>query len=206
MNLINNKLLIYIVAFNHEKFITSLLSRIPKDLSNKYDALSGYQMGVGFTSLLSNHWRYHLGVGYARLNGEYEDGDIIPNVEIPMAPIGSNLEETYLSQSSWQGSIGADYLFGQFKFVRPFVGLYYQYRTSNFHNIIFKFETEQSEELELTAPNTTRYDQNILGLRGGLDFNLSKSIDCFIGVNYNYNLSALENSLLSLNTGVYYHF
>ena len=37
MNLINNKLLIYIVAFNHEKFITSLLSRIPKDLSNKYD-------------------------------------------------------------------------------------------------------------------------------------------------------------------------
>ena len=37
MNLINNKLLIYIVAFNHEKFITNLLNRIPKDLSNKFD-------------------------------------------------------------------------------------------------------------------------------------------------------------------------
>ena len=37
MNLINNKLLIYVVAFNHEKFIISLLNRIPKDLSNKYD-------------------------------------------------------------------------------------------------------------------------------------------------------------------------
>jgi glycosyltransferase involved in cell wall biosynthesis len=37
MNRKKDKLLIYIVAFNHEKFISKLLNRVPKDLSDKYN-------------------------------------------------------------------------------------------------------------------------------------------------------------------------
>ena len=37
MNLNKPKLLIYIVAFNHEKFILNVLKRIPLNLSKKYE-------------------------------------------------------------------------------------------------------------------------------------------------------------------------
>ena len=37
MNSVKRKLLIYIVTFNHEKFILDVINRIPKNLVDKYD-------------------------------------------------------------------------------------------------------------------------------------------------------------------------
>lgn len=179
---------------------------IVQQTSNKYSALSGAQWGFGFTSLMTNHWRYNLSLDYFKLNGEYEDEDVLPNIESPSAPAGSTLEEVYVSQSGWQGSFGVDYLFNPIKFIRPYAGLYYQNRSSNFNDIKFQFKRDGSEGIELNTPNTARLHQNIIGIRSGIDINLWKSIDAFIGINYNHNLSTLENNLLSLNTGMYYHF
>ena len=179
---------------------------IVQQTPNKYSALSGHQLGFGFTSLMTNHWRYNLSFEYSRLNEELKDEDVIPNIEAPMPPEGSVLEEVYLSQSGLQGSFGVDYLFSPIKFIRPYAGIYYQYRSSHFNDILFKFERDGSEELELSSPNTTRINQTVLGLRAGLDINLWKSIDAFASINYNHNLSELENNYLSLNYGLYYHF
>lgn len=189
-----------------KSFSLAATTGIVQQTSNKYSALSGTQWGFGFTSLMTKHWRYNLSFDYFKLNGEYEDEDVLPNIESPSAPAGSTLEEVYVSQSGRQGSIGVDYLFSPIKFIRPYAGLYYQNRSSNFNDIKFKFKRDGSEEIELSSPNTASLNQNIIGIRSGIDINLWKSIDAFIGINYNYNLSTLENSLLSLNTGMYYHF
>ncbi len=196
-----------IVEFLKPKSFTLLASTgIVGQTSNRYSPLSGNQFGFGFTSLMSNHWRYNINFDYFKLKGEYKDGDVLPNIATPSAPPGSTLDEVYVSQSGWQGSFGVDFLFKPIKVIRPFAGIYYQNRSSNFNNILFKFKKDGSEELELSSPNTPRFNQNIIGLRAGLDINIWQSVDGFIGINYNHNFSTLENSLLSLNTGMYYHF
>lgn len=205
-----------IIKLNQKQSFTELVR--PKSFSiylnggfaqqngNRYSALSGSEVGIGITSIMSNHWRYNLNLNVSKLNSELENDDSLPNIQSPDAPAGYELEEVYLYQNNFSGAFGIDYLFDGYKFIRPYAGVYYQYRSSNFRGSVFKFESDTSDELKIAVPNITQFSVNEIGFRGGLDFNLWNSVDAFFGVNYRHNFSTIENSFFSVNTGIYYHF
>lgn len=168
----------------------------------------GYSWEVGLNTTFSSSWRASLSIA------SEEIGAIITEKRLPKylgdvpPPPGYHLDEIEWRTDRLKTSFSIDYLFRNYLKIRPYLGVRYSYVLDRNNEFVFDFEEDLMEEgasiLSELEGKHTHY--SYLGIQGGLDYNLARSFDLFLGISYDLNISDVHEGYFSFRPGIYYHF
>ncbi len=165
----------------------------------------GPGLGLSVGTLFSKRIRGVLYVDRITTMGHIEDHSKFQSLPVVVPPNGGTLKEVYYDANLTALSLSMDYLFPTYWRIRPFAGLCYYYNFVRSNELKYEYYTDQGEVNKLVYAPSLRYNHHALGLRMGMDFNLTDHIDAYLLGTFQPKLRKNSGVLFYLSPGIYYH-